>query len=167
MVLKHPDVVLVMNYIYRAYPVISYAGYVYLRLICGHTLWLTPGLYYTNASGSSNLVLNFIFEHVSMVSEQKTTKLILCHCTNILVLNLVLFLWYLIQKWITDIIYDVTNERKSLNTFLGELPTKIHRRKFHMHYLYIVSSGETQNWNIITKNCDFMTFGRQSPIQHL
>ncbi len=62
---------------------------------------LPPGLYCTNASGSSNLVLNFIFEHVSMVSEQKTTKLIFCHCTNTLVLNLTLFLWCLIQKFNT------------------------------------------------------------------
>ncbi len=34
----------------------------------------TPGLYCTNASGSSNLLLNFIFEHVSMVSESQNNK---------------------------------------------------------------------------------------------
>ncbi len=66
------------------------------------THFLQPGLYCTNASGSSNLVLNFIFEHVSMVSEQKTTKLILCHCTNTLVLNLTLFPQCLIQKFDTS-----------------------------------------------------------------
>ncbi len=62
---------------------------------------LNPRLYCTNASESSNLVLNVILEHVSMVSEQKTTILILSHCTNILVLNLTLFLWCLIQKFNT------------------------------------------------------------------
>ncbi len=33
-----------------------------------------------------------------MVSQQKTTKLVLCHCTNTLVLNMTLFPWCLIQK---------------------------------------------------------------------
>ncbi len=66
-------------------------------LCTGPELYRT-GLYYTNASGESNLVLNFIFEHVSMVSEQKTTKLILCHCSNTLMLNLIMFLLCLDPK---------------------------------------------------------------------
>ncbi len=36
-----------------------------------------------------------------MVSEPKTSTLILCHCTNTLVIHLTLFLWCLIQKFDT------------------------------------------------------------------
>ncbi len=46
-----------------------------LSLLKLNTMQLeTPGLYCTNASGSSNLLLNFIFEHVSMVSESQNNK---------------------------------------------------------------------------------------------
>ncbi len=41
--------------------------------------WLTPGLCCTNCSGSSNLVLNFIFEHVSIVSCYVSTIQSRCH----------------------------------------------------------------------------------------
>ncbi len=33
--------------------------------------------------------------------------------------------------------------------FSGEFPTNIHRIKCHMHYFYIISSGERKKWNII------------------
>ncbi len=55
----------------------------------------TAGLDCTNTSRASNVVINFIFEPITNVSEPQTKQLSFFHCTTTWVLNLTLSPWCL------------------------------------------------------------------------